>query len=41
MTASPSALNAFERVLLWSAVAIGTLVIAIRVATALFLYFSR
>ena len=41
MTISQPVLNSFERILLWSAVGIGSLVIAIRLATALYLYFSR
>jgi len=41
MTISQPALNSFERILFWSAIGIGGLVLAIRMATALYLYFSR
>ncbi len=41
MITTQPALNSFERILFWSAIGVGTVVLAIRVATALFLYFSR
>lgn len=41
MITSQPALNSFERILLWSAVGIGSLVLTIRLATALYLYLSR